>query len=115
MAGYQLIETEQYQKIVFNGDITIDASMQFKDELKERLHAAAQKRFIVDMQAVPFMDSSGLGMLISMFKEVNELQGQIVYYGFQDYVLRLLKLVKLDQVFTIATDEAAAEAQLKNE
>ena len=60
------------------------------------------KKIIVDMEKVPFMDSSGLGMLISLYKYVNENQGKIVYTGLSEYILKILGFAKLDKIFIIS-------------
>lgn len=108
MTTYTLEEKNDYIAIRFQGDITLEYSFDFKEKIKEQLASLDCYRVIVNLTDVEFMDSSGLGMLISLFKETNEKKGQIVYFGVHDYIHKLFALVKLDQVFKIADSEEEA-------
>ena len=83
-------------KIEFFGEITLDNSL-----------------ILSDLNEVDFIDSSGLGILISFFKQINEKKGQLVYIGIHDYVAKLIDLVQLGQVFIIKKDEKEALEVLK--
>lgn len=84
------------------GEINILDVNDFKESIKEKIKTEQAKKIIVDMEKVPFMDSSGLGMLISLYKFVNENQGKIVYTGLSEYILKILGFAKLDKIFIIA-------------
>ncbi len=64
-------------------------------------------RVILDLSAIDFIDSSGLGALINVHKTV-ESRGRLVLSGITPKTLALLKLTRLDRVFRIAAtpDEA---------
>jgi anti-anti-sigma factor len=94
------------------GEINILDVNDFKDSIKEKINSEQSKKIIVDMAKVPFMDSSGLGMLISLYKYVNENQGKIVYTGLSDYILKILGFAKLDKIFIISEDIEGAKAAL---
>ncbi len=112
MASYTFERKENHIELSFEGDVTLEHSFDFKDEIKEKIAKENCNQVIIDLEKVPFMDSSGLGMLISFFKDINEKQGIIVYYGVHDYLKKLLALVKLDQVFVIRDDKEAAIKEL---
>ncbi len=84
------------------GEINILDVNDFKESIKNKIKEEEVKKVIVDMEKVPFMDSSGLGMLISLYKFVNENNGIIVYTGLSDYILKILGFAKLDKIFIIA-------------
>lgn len=114
MTSYSIKELNlNVTKIEFDGDITLDYSMHFKDEIKNYILEKNVMYLIIDLSKVSFIDSSGLGMLISFFKEINEKQGQLVYIGIHDYVAKLIDLVQLSQVFIIKSTEAEALEVLK--
>ena len=100
-------------KIAFSGEITLDNSLIFKEEIKNYLTDKGVYFLIIDLDKVEFIDSSGLGMLISFFKEINEKKGQLVYIGIHDYVAKLIDLVQLGQVFIIKKNEKEALEVLK--
>lgn len=109
MQNYQINVFDNYFEIIFLGDLTIDDTQTIKKELKKYLSDSKIKNIIVNLEKVKFMDSSGLGLLISLFKEVNEQQGEIVYFGIQDYVAKLLEMVKLNQIFKLAESHNEAK------
>lgn len=72
---------------------------------------ANQGRFhvVLDLGPVDFIDSSGLGALINGHKTL-ETRGRLVLAGASPKILSLLKLTRLDRVFTIAPSVAEARA-----
>ncbi|REL25332.1 anti-sigma factor antagonist [Thalassotalea euphylliae] len=53
---------------------------------------------VLDLSRVNFMDSSGLGVLISSLKHLNS-QGAIVLVGIQSNVQALMTLTRMDRLF----------------
>ncbi len=94
------------------GEINILDVNDFKESIKKKISEKNAKKIIVDMKQVPFMDSSGLGMLISLYKFVNESQGKIVYTGLSEYILKILGFAKLDKIFIILDDIKTAKLAL---
>lgn len=114
MNKYEIINlNSKIVKIAFSGEITLDNSLIFKEEIKNYLVDKGIYFLIIDSNEVEFIDSSGLGMLISFFKEINEKKGQLVYIGIHDYVAKIIDLVQLGQVFIIKDDEKEALEVLK--
>jgi len=59
-----------------------------------------KRRILLDFQSVTFMDSSGLGAVVSGLKAVGE-DGEFVVCGLQGVVKELFKLTHMDRVFEI--------------
>ena len=59
-----------------------------------------RRRILLDFQAVTFMDSSGLGAVVSGLKAVGE-DGEFIVCGLQGVVKELFKLTHMDRVFEI--------------
>lgn len=55
-------------------------------------------RAVVDLRRVPFMDSTGINILIAARQALTEAGGWLRLAGVQDTVLRILRLVQLDAV-----------------
>jgi anti-sigma B factor antagonist len=75
-------------------------------ELRERVRAALPAegaRVAIDLSRVDFLDSSGLGSLVSLLREVRPT-GDVVLYGANASVAEILRLTHLDQVFHCARD-----------
>jgi anti-anti-sigma factor len=65
----------------------------------------------VDLSALEFIDSSGLGDLIWARNQATDRGGDVVLVGAPDRVLRLLELTQLDQVFPLYSDVDDLPAQ----
>jgi anti-sigma B factor antagonist len=75
-------------------------------ELKPQLLAALREHgptLIVDMEAVQFIDSTGLGMLVSILKEARNAGGTVRLINLTREVMRLLQITGLERVFEIGT------------
>lgn len=73
---------------------------------------AGQRRIILDLSAVDFVDSSGLGAIVLCLKQVGR-SGAFVVVGAQGAVARLFKLTRLDRVIRLFPDLAAAIEHLR--
>ncbi|MEA3465409.1 MAG: STAS domain-containing protein [Thermodesulfobacteriota bacterium] len=65
---------------------------------------------IIDLSPVRFIDSSGLGALVSGFKNASSRDGGLKLCGLQTQVKSMFELTRLHRVFEIfpATEEALA-------
>lgn len=81
-------------------------------DLKATLIAHFAKRsqtIVLDLTAVTFIDSSGLGALISVLNNLGQ-EGQLVLCGIHGAVASMFKLTRMDKVFRIfpTADDAVA-------
>src|SRR4028118_1057993 len=94
-------------------DTRIDASraLKFKDEITKRVEAGRTK-LVLDLTLVEFIDSVGLGALVSCFKRMGG-SGKLVIVGAKGAVSRLFSLTRMDRVFPLdpALEEAVASEQ----
>jgi len=90
------------------GEVTLLQSNELKEKIKEELIKVDKKQLVLDLSEVPLVDSSGLGMLINLFKYINQEQGKIVYAGITEYVKKIIGFAKLDKIFTIVDDVESA-------
>lgn len=72
--------------------------------------ANGQRRFVLDMSTIDFIDSMGLGALVVALKAVTATGGDIRLAGLSPEVGSLIELTRLDKVFDIheTVDAAAA-------
>ena len=75
-------------------------SGELKEYLKRLLENEA-KALIIDLSTVSFIDSSGLGALLSGYKNANLHQGSLVLCGLQPRVQSMFELTRLHRVFDI--------------
>lgn len=64
---------------------------------------------IVDMENVRYMNSSGIGVLITLLTKVKNKNGKMVLINPSNQIVKLLEITKLDSVFTILKSKSEAE------
>jgi anti-sigma B factor antagonist len=76
-----------------------------RQELKELVQAAldrGERRLLIDFSRTGYIDSSGLGALVSISKKVREAGGELRLSGLNEDLRSLFELTKLDTLFAIA-------------
>lgn len=90
------------------GRITLgEGSTTFRDTIKE-LVAKGDKKLLLNLSEVSYIDSSGIGELVSGFTTVSNGGGKLKLLGLTKRVQDLLQITKLYTVFEVFEDEAAA-------
>ena len=64
------------------------------------------RKFLIDFTKTGYIDSSGLGVLVSLSKKIRDEGGDLRLAGLNDDLKTLFELTKLDTLFAI-TDSAA--------
>ncbi|MBI3952052.1 MAG: STAS domain-containing protein [Acidobacteria bacterium] len=91
-----------------NGRITIgEGSTQFRDAIR-RLIEQERNRVVLNFADVNYVDSSGIGELVSAYTSLNNLGGQLKLLNLPKRIKDLLRITKLLTVFEIFEDEATA-------
>lgn len=86
-------------------------AVDFKDKVSE-LVADGSRLIIFDMSAVDFIDSSGIGCLVTCLKLLGP-KGKIAIWGLKKPVEAIFKLTRMDRVFKLcSTEEQALQAVL---
>ncbi len=79
---------------------------QFRQEILD-LIATGTNEILVDFEQAVFMDSSGLGALVSALKAVKAAQGKLSLCAIRQEIKMLLELADVIQFFPIFLDQAA--------
>jgi anti-sigma B factor antagonist len=77
-------------------------------DLVKRLTAGGERFFVLNLAGVSYMDSSGLGLLLSIYATVRGQGGDVKLVNVGDRVKDLLKMTKLSEVFQIFESENRA-------
>jgi anti-sigma B factor antagonist len=86
-----------------------EGSVQLREAIKELL-AKGQKNILLNLGNVDYIDSSGLGELVSAYTSVKNAGGELKLLSVTKKVTGLLQITKLYTVFDIKDDEASAVA-----
>lgn len=76
-----------------------------RQSLKEMVQEAidqGERRILIDFSRTGYIDSSGLGALVSISKKVREAGGELRLAGLNEDLRSLFELTKLDTLFAIA-------------
>jgi len=100
---------EKSDNVIYVKEERLDAhnSGELKAEM-QRLFEEGNKNVLVDLKDVRFIDSSGLGVLVSGFKNAISHQGNLKLSTLQPQVKSMFELTRLHRVFEIfpSTSEA---------
>ncbi|MBA3882445.1 MAG: STAS domain-containing protein [Chthoniobacterales bacterium] len=91
------------------GAIDLHVSPEMRATLRELIDKRP-KRLIVDMSRVPYVDSSGLAVLIGAMQSLEHEGGVFMLAGAQETVRTILESARLDQYFQLFPDVDAAVA-----
>jgi anti-sigma B factor antagonist len=101
-------EREEVLILDLNGRITVgDEAATLRDSLRE-LSAAGRRNFILNLQEVDYIDSTGLGAMVVCFTSVQRLGGRLKLENLNRRNIQLLLLTKLTTIFEIFNDEQDA-------
>jgi anti-sigma B factor antagonist len=95
--------------LALSGEIDLHES----PHVKEKLHPlidAKHPRILVDLSGVSYIDSSGLALFIEAMQRIAGYGGQFGLFGLRENVRAIFDIARLDQVFKIYPDKAAAAA-----
>lgn len=87
-------------------DVWLSGSMYVEEaaDLREKLLAYIEKglnTFWIDIHAVDYMDSSGLGVLVAIQKRALQKGGEVVLIGASGLVKEIIEMTRLNRVFTL--------------
>ncbi|MEO1790689.1 MAG: STAS domain-containing protein [Cyanobacteria bacterium J06629_19] len=83
------------------------------EELRAQVNqalAAGAKTLLMDLKETTFVDSSGLGTLVSVLKKVRSQDCEMYVCSINPQVKMLFELTSMDRVFEIFEDAEAFEA-----
>ncbi len=68
---------------------------------------------VVDMSGIEFVDSAGLGVLVSLFKAVRHMGRRTRFAGVRSEVTRVLEIICLDSILDFSPDVDSAVQDLR--
>jgi anti-sigma B factor antagonist len=91
-----------------SGRITLgEGSVVLRDQIRDLL-GKGEKRLLLNLGDVTYIDSSGIGELVSAFTTVRNQGGELKLLNLTKKVHDLLQITKLYTVFDVKDDEASA-------
>ena len=113
MSRYEEVAVEDldgWRVLRLAGEIDVATAPRLRDRLVQ-LVTEGPPQLVVDLSGVTFIDSMGLGALVSGLKRARAHDGDLRLAGATDHVAKVLAITRLDQAFVVADTVAAALIQ----
>jgi anti-sigma B factor antagonist len=68
------------------------------------------RAIILNFNGLEYMNSSGIGLLVTLLIRVNRQKQRLLAFGLSDHYRQIFDLTRLDEAIAIHADEAAAVA-----
>jgi len=95
--------------IAVQGEVDVYTSPRLKQAIVEAIDAGCVN-VVVDLEGVGFIDSSGLGVLVSGLRRVKEHDGTLRLVCTHDGIIKIFRITGLDKVFPLfSSPEEARE------
>jgi len=94
--------------LAVRGPLTVTSA----PDLRKAGDGLSARALIVDLTAVPFVDSSAIGVLVHFYTATRQSGGQLILVGPNDRVRKTLKNMSVDKLFQIHPTLAEAESAL---
>jgi anti-sigma B factor antagonist len=103
------VTTGGFTTLQLKGRLDLNSSSQLKEHIKGLLKQGTAN-VILDLCGVDFINSSGLGTLVSILKDVRIVKGRMVLCNLAQYVQEIFEVTQLSHIFDIypTAEEAAA-------
>jgi anti-sigma B factor antagonist len=112
--SFEIVKQENYCLINLNGELLESSQGSLLlEELEKKLNEGTLN-FIIDFSKLNFLNSSGLGILVRMLTKIRNKSGELVGFGLNEKVNKLLVITKLNQLFTIKDDLISSVKTLTN-
>lgn len=87
-------------KINIPSNFAVEEAADLREKLMELINRG-NNSFILNFSKCTFIDSTGLGVLVSIFKKIAEINGSFKIENVGENVMKVFKLTRLDKVFHI--------------
>jgi anti-sigma B factor antagonist len=107
--GFQVEKKGDVTVVDVEGQLIVGNRQELKQKVLEQLEGGDRK-FVIDFSDTGYIDSSGLGVLVSLSKKIREQGGELRLANLNEDLRTLFELTKLDTLFKIADSRQEAMA-----
>lgn len=97
--NYDINEEKDLIKISLDGDLDAYSSDEFKDAVLKKV--LSSKDILINARKLNFIDSTGLGSLISIYNNIKEQEKTISIEEIKPNVKQIFEITELDKLFNI--------------
>jgi anti-sigma B factor antagonist len=100
----------QVKVVKLRGRLSLGEAVDRLRETLDDLMASGDTRVILELSEVPWIDSSGIGLLVKILTSAKRLGGSIKLLNPSKFTVQTLKMISLLDLFEIFEDQQAAVA-----
>jgi anti-anti-sigma factor len=108
MSALEVRECSRHTVLALDGEIDLVAAPAVRESLAEIVNDNTDRTVIIDLRDVTFMDSSGIGALLSAYRRLKLQQRSMVVAEPQPIVARVLGLTNIERVIPVADSLTSA-------
>lgn len=98
--------------VEISGRLTLGNSLTYAETSIKRLIGEGTRKMVIDLAGLTFLDSAGIGMLISCSGEMEQLGGAFRVAGAQGGVAKTFEIVHMSRIIGLDADVEAACGKL---
>lgn len=106
---------DRYLIVALNGELDHHNAEEVKNKIKKEIEKEIAIDLILDLSGLKFMDSSGIGIILGRYKEIQKLGGKMAVAGMNPTVNKILTLSGLHKIIYTYNSPAQAITSLKEE
>lgn len=105
------VRTQDKVKVIkLSGKLTNGPPLDRLNRTFTDLIAAGDSRFVLDLEEVPMIDSSGIGLLVRYYTAAKQSGGSVKLLNPSKFTIQTLKLVRMLNLFEVFDDAQLAVA-----
>lgn len=107
--SFSLEQSNDVTIVTVQGQLVVTNRQEFKQMVLDAMEQGA-RTFVVDFTDASYIDSSGLGALVSLSRRLRDAGGDLRLVGLSDELRTLFELTRLDALFPLFATRADAVA-----
>ena len=104
---FSIAKVGEVAVVEVEGQLIVGNRQELKQKVLDELDRG-ERKFLIDFKQTGYIDSSGLGVLVSLSKKIRELGGELWLANLNDDLKTLFELTKLDTLFQISDTRDSA-------
>ena len=99
---------DNYLILSVTGNIVLEETTKLKERVEQFIEDPNVAGIVINCENVKFIDSSGLGLIVSIYKTLKKMEKHFALTSLSDRTMEIFTLTKLDNILTIAKDDKSA-------
>lgn len=110
--SFTFADEPQFTTVHLSGDLNMFSAPELRTSLVKKIESSAPK-FVLDLTDLAFVDSSGIGVLVSFVSMVKKLEGgKVILCGLNPQIRNIFEVTRLMSVFIVADELESAKNEI---